>query len=226
MLSNIRKIIDKQTMIDYWEERFSQPDFAYGIDANNYFKEKLNELFQIYKGNVKGKKILFIAEGEGRNAVYASNKKWQVIATDFSLEAKKKAMILAKTNNVEFEYIIGDFGNIDFNNEEFDVIVLIYAHFESHLKEKYYKKSFELLKKDGYIISELFSKSHLEYVTNNPKIGGPKNIDMLFSKNELLEYFPNIDILELVEKEVHLNEGNFHNGLGMVLRLFAQKKAE
>jgi hypothetical protein len=47
---------------------------------------------------------------------------------------------------------------------------------------------------------------------------------MLFSIEEIKEIFPNYEILELDELEVHLNEGLYHNGLGSVIRFFGRKK--
>ena len=41
-------------------------------------------------------KILFVCEGEGRNAVYAAQKNWDVTAFDLSEEGKNKALNLAQ----------------------------------------------------------------------------------------------------------------------------------
>ena len=47
---------------------------------------------------------------------------------------------------------------------------------------------------------------------------------MLFSIDELKSDFANYEIIELVEKEIELNEGSFHNGLGSVIRFVGRKK--
>ena len=47
---------------------------------------------------------------------------------------------------------------------------------------------------------------------------------MLFSMEEIRSDFANYEILELVEKEIELNEGLFHNGLGSVIRFVGRKK--
>jgi hypothetical protein len=41
------------------------------------------------------------------------------------------------------------------------------------------------LRKDGIIIFEAFSKRHLEYLAINDKVGGPKDIQSLFSIEEI-----------------------------------------
>jgi len=47
---------------------------------------------------------------------------------------------------------------------------------------------------------------------------------MLFSIDEIKSDFDNYEIIELVEKEIELNEGLFHNGIGSVIRFVGRKK--
>ncbi|MEI9943031.1 MAG: hypothetical protein WDN26_02310 [Chitinophagaceae bacterium] len=56
-------------------------------------------------------------------------------------------------------------------------------------------------------------------------MGGPKDINMLFSIDELKSDFANYEIIELEEKEIELNEGEFHNGKGSVIRLLEEKNS-
>jgi hypothetical protein len=80
------------------------------------------------------------------------------------------------------------------------------------------------LHKDGLVIFEAFSKKHIDYLSKNEKVGGPKDIAMLFSTQELKSDFVNYEIIELVEKEIELSEGLFHNGKGSVIRFVGRKK--
>jgi hypothetical protein len=80
------------------------------------------------------------------------------------------------------------------------------------------------LQKGGLIIFEAFSKKHLDYIAKNEKVGGPKELAMLFSIEELKSDFPDYEIIELTEKEIELSEGSFHNGKGSVIRFVGQKK--
>jgi 2-polyprenyl-3-methyl-5-hydroxy-6-metoxy-1,4-benzoquinol methylase len=202
--------------VDMWNDRYSKDEFAYGKVPNNYLKEQLQKL--------SIGKILFPAEGEGRNAVFAAQLGWSVSAFDISIEGKNKAIKLANANNVSIDYKVGEFDALNYEQEEFDAIALIYAHFSAETKSYYHKKLNEKLKKGGVIIFEAFSKKHIDYVNKNPKVGGPKDIDMLFSIEELNMYFANYEIIELVEKEIKLKEGIYHNGNGSVIRFVGRKK--
>jgi SAM-dependent methyltransferase len=203
-------------MSNQWDDRYANAAYAYGEAPNIFLKQELDKL--------KPGKILFPAEGEGRNAVYAATKGWEVSAFDQSIEGQKKALALAAKNNVQIDYLVDDYKNLPYQNDEFDVIALIYAHFPADLKSPIHQHLLPFLKPGGLIIFEAFSKKHLEYVTLNPKVGGPKDINMLFSKEELESDFSEFDFLTLSESEIELNEGLYHNGTGNVMRFVGVKK--
>lgn len=206
----------KDIWTDRWNERYSQEEFAYGKDPNKFFKEQIDKL-------IPGK-ILFAAEGEGRNAVYAAKLGWDVSAFDLSMEGKKKALILANKHKVSIDYRVGELSTLDYCSEQFDVIVLIYAHFPEDVKSEIHRSLSKLLRKNGMVIFEAFSKSHLKYNSVNEGVGGPKDIDMLFSVEEITSDFQNFDVIMLQETVIELNEGLYHNGVGSVLRFVGQKR--
>jgi 2-polyprenyl-3-methyl-5-hydroxy-6-metoxy-1,4-benzoquinol methylase len=198
-----------------WNARYSREEFAYGEKPNNYLKEQLPKL---PVGN-----ILFPAEGEGRNAVYAASLGWKVSAFDQSEEGKKKAMHLCNKQNVSINYEVGEFQAITFAPDSFDAIALIYAHFPADKKSDYHKTLSTYLRPGGIIIFEAFSKNHLSYNSKNEKVGGPRNSDELLSTEEIKSDFSNFEIMELAEVEIELNEGLYHIGKGSVIRFVGRK---
>ncbi|WP_426327917.1 class I SAM-dependent methyltransferase [Pedobacter sp. R-06] len=205
-----------EAWVDRWNDRYSTAEFAYGEQPNNYLKEQLTHL--------ETGTILFPAEGEGRNAVFAAKLGWKVSAFDISIEGMNKALQLAENNNVNIDYQVGELQELDYKDEQFDAIALIYAHFPSAIKSAYHKTLSNYLRKGGLLIFEAFSKKHLDYIAKNEKVGGPKEIDMLFSIEEIRTDFENYEILALEEKEIELNEGLFHNGRGSVIRFVGRKR--
>jgi SAM-dependent methyltransferase len=206
----------EQTWKDRWDKRYSSEEFAYGEEPNNYLKEQLDKL--------KPGTILFPAEGEGRNAVYAAKTGWNVFGFDISEEGKKKALQFAKSNSVKIDYQIGELENLQYRADQFDAIGLIYAHFPAAIKSHYHTILNTYLRKGGVVIFEAFSKKHLNYVQKDEKVGGPKDIESLFSIAEIKSDFPDYDFEELAEMEIELNEGLFHNGKGSVIRFAGRKK--
>lgn len=199
-----------------WDERYHNEEFAYGTEPNNFLKEQLQKL-------PKGK-ILFAAEGEGRNAVFAAKMGWDVSAFDISIEGKKKAARLAEAQRVSIDYRLGELQDLGFKQEQFDTIALIYAHFPAEIKSTIHRLLSQYLRPDGIVIFEAFSKKHLDYLAQNEQVGGPKDINMLFSEEELSKDFFDFEIVRLEEKEIELKEGLFHNGVGSVIRFVGRKK--
>lgn len=201
---------------DFWNERYCNEEYIYGTLPNEYLKEKLKDL--------KAGKILFPAEGEGRNAVYAAVKGWESEAFDQSEEGKKKALSWASENNTDIFYTVSNVENIEFPNSSFDVLAMVYAHFSGELRRTFHRKLSEFLKPGGFLILEGFSKLQQEYQQRDPQSGGPKDTEMLYDLEELKRDFENFDIKEAVVKTIVLSEGDYHKGEASVVRIFAVKK--
>jgi len=197
-------------MSQFWNERFATEEYVYGTEPNQFYRKQLEQL--------PPGKILFSAEGEGRNAVFAAQKGWNVMAFDTSIEAKKKAENLAREKNVEIDYRIANYENVSFSKESFDCLVLIYAHMHPHKREEYNHKLTSFLKPGGILILEGFSKKQIE---NNT--GGPRIVEMLFSEEELRNDFNFFSELSISETDVTLNEGTFHQGKASVIRVTGKK---
>jgi SAM-dependent methyltransferase len=193
-------------MKEFWNKRFSAGEYAYGTEPNLFFLEQAEKL--------KPGKILFPAEGEGRNAVYAARLGWEVDAFDISTEAKQKAEKLAENNNVKIRFLVADFEDINYPKAYFDCLVLIYAHFKPEFRNRYHRSLLELLKPGGVILLEGFSKKQI-----NMNSGGPKDIHMLFSRAELEKDFNSLSTIHITETEYILDEGKYHQGLAAVIRL-------
>ena len=203
-------------MKEFWDQRYGQSEYAYGQFPNEYLKQQISDL--------PAGKVLFPAEGEGRNAVFAANLGWEVSAFDISVQGQKKALALAEKFGVAIDYQVADFSTIDYPKAYFDAIVLVYAHFPESMRMLWHQQLDQYLRPGGLIILEGFSKKHLEYNSKNEKAGGPKDPSMLFSIEDIQTDFPNYDFLELVETEVELEEGLFHVGKGSVIRFTGRKK--
>lgn len=202
-------------MKEFWNDRYATKEFAYGKEPNVFFRQELDKLD-------KGK-ILLPADGEGRNSVYTALNGWATYACDLSAEGKRKADKLAVQNGVKLNYTVGDFGSLAYEMQFFDAIALVYAHFPAEKKQAYHKLIDQYLKVGGTLIFEAFGKEHLNYNSVNPKVGGPRDLDMLYAIEEMENDFSNYEIVVIEEVETDLNEGNFHVGTGSVVRFVGRK---
>jgi len=203
--------------MNFWDQRYSQPDFAYGKEPNEYLKSKLLGL--------SPGRILLPAEGEGRNAVFAAKLGWNVFAFDLSVEGKKKAEKLALTDGIRIDYQVMDLEQVDYPANFFDAIAFSYTHFPEAKRRPYHQKLSAYLKKGGVLILECFSQEHLSFQKDNPNAGGPKDVSMLFDLEDIKEDFKGLEFMEAYETETELTEGLYHVGKASVVRLFGRKKA-
>lgn len=197
-------------MKQFWNERYAEKEFAYGKEPNQFLKEYVHQL--------PLGKILFVAEGEGRNAVFAAQNGYEVVAFDYSESAKTKALTLAKEQNVQIDYVVSDVMDVSFEPESFDAIVFIFAHFPAVIRKQAHQKLVSFLKPGGKILFEAFEKNQLQFTS-----GGPKELAMLFSENEVKDEFSSINFNFLETAIITLEEGPFHQGKGAVIRFIGTK---
>jgi cyclopropane fatty-acyl-phospholipid synthase-like methyltransferase len=198
-------------MKEFWDSRFAAKEYVYGISPNDYFKQKLDGL--------EPGRLLLPGEGEGRNAVYAAAKGWQVDALDYSREGRRKALALAEQQGVEIHYDLADLETSVFGEEKYDAIAMVYAHFRSAIRKDFHQRIMNSLRPGGYLIMEAFSIKQLGKAS-----GGPQNADLLYTPEMLRDDFGRLEMLELTESEKELREGSFHQGMAEVISLFGFKK--
>ena len=202
-------------MKNFWDQRYLEADYAYGEFPNEYLKEKLSSL--------SPGKVLFPAEGEGRNAVFAANLGWEVSAFDLSEQARIKAEKLAEEKQVWIDYRVETIETSMYHENSLDAVVLVFAHFPAEKRKACHSKIATWLKSGGTLIIEGFSKNHIQNQKENQAVGGPKDPSMLYDLEELKQDFPDFRFAEALETETILSEGKYHQGKSSVIRIFAVK---
>lgn len=196
---------------NFWDERYSSEEYVYGTEPNQFFKEQIDKI------SVPGK-LLLPGEGEGRNAVHAAKMGWQVDAFDQSSAGKLKALRLAEANNLTINYSIVDLAKFTPQKKYYNCAAIIFVHFNSEERKSFHQKIVEYLKPGGILILESFSKNQL-----GKSSGGPQNLEMLYSIEEIKNDFKEMRMILLEEKNVLLNEGDKHGGDASVIRYVGEK---
>jgi SAM-dependent methyltransferase len=197
-------------MKEFWDSRYKEPAFAYGTRPNEFFQENIDKL--------STGKILLPAEGEGRNAVYAARKGWEVSAFDYSVQAMIKTFQLAERYDATLHYTVQDVANFVPSEAFYDVVGLFYTHFPIELRPTFYQKVKAALKPSGLVMVEGFHKNQKFYQS-----GGPKDETMLFSLEEFQNAFEDCEMILLEDKIIDLDEGLYHQGKAHVVRMIARK---
>ena len=196
---------------NFWDERYSSEEYVYGREPNQFFKEQIDKIA------VPGK-LLLPGEGEGRNAVYAAKLGWQVDAFDQSIKAQEKALKLAEKYKVNINYSVTDLNNFSPDKNIYKAAAVIFVHLPPVERVELHKKLISSLTRGGIIILELFSKNQL-----GKESGGPQDISMLSSVEEIHNDFKDLKIILLEEKNLYLNEGDKHSGEASVVRFVGLK---
>lgn len=196
---------------EFWDERFQDGEYMYGTQVNDFLQEQAFHL-------ARGSRVLTLAEGEGRNAVYLAEQGCHVRGVDFSAKGREKALKLANERNVEIEYELADLTSHQIGNSEWDAIVSIFCHLHENERPKLYQSVKQALKPGGLFIQEVYNKRQLEYAT-----GGPGDAIHLGSLRELEEAFDGFEIVLARDTIREIHEGDYHFGLSSVTQFIIRK---
>ena len=194
-----------------WDERFSIEDYLFGAEPAQALVKL--EHYLIPQGDT-----LVIADGEGRNSVYLASKGFKVTATDASTVANLKAKALAASRNVEVDYQVEDFFDIDWSAKQYDNIVGIFFQFIPPDKIKQVLTALRTaIKKGGTLLIHGYTPQQIELAT-----GGPKDVSLMYTKELFEDMFENVEILVNNEYQMQLTEGSGHNGPSALIDFVAQ----
>src|SRR5699024_3760235 len=112
-----------------WDQRYQAAEFAYGTEPNEFLAAE-------YARIPKGGKVLCVAEGEGRNAVFLAKQGYVVTAGDQSSVGMTKAQDLADKNGVNITTVVADLADYDLGKNTWDGIVSIAAHVPPQLRKQ------------------------------------------------------------------------------------------
>jgi 2-polyprenyl-3-methyl-5-hydroxy-6-metoxy-1,4-benzoquinol methylase len=194
-----------------WDERYSVDQYVYGKDPNTFLRDNVDS---IPKG-----RVLSIAEGEGRNAVFLAQQGYAVTAVDASRVGLQKARKLAQENGIEIEFIHADLVSYGLGNEQWDGIVSIFCPLPSAARKEFYKKLPASLKPGGVFILEAYTPDQLRHGT-----GGGTVVDVMQTKASVSEELASLEFLRLTELEREVLEGIYHTGMSAVVQAIGVKR--
>ena len=201
------------TASDFWDERYQDADYIYGLHPNDFLREHAG----IFK---PGDRILTLAEGEGRNAVFLAQQGCAVRGVDFSAQGREKALKLAADQDVHIDYDIADLTTYDMGAAQWDGIVSIFCHLADTQRPALFEATRKALKPGGMFILESYNKKQLAYGT-----GGPGKETHLVSLDELKNVFHDFEITLAQDIERDVREGQGHTGKASVTQLIVRKPA-
>ena len=191
-----------------WDEEFLKEEFVYGVEPNDFLVERHDA---IPKG-----RVLLLAEGEGRNAIFLAQRGYDVTAVDISQVGLTKAKRRAEEVGVELATVCADLEDYDLGEGRWDGIVSISCHLPPALRRAVHGKVERALVPGGVFLLEAYTPKQLARGT-----GGPPSSDMMMTSAILKDELPLLSFPHLRELERSVIEGVNHTGHADVVQAIA-----
>lgn len=198
-----------------WDERYDHERYFYGEEPNLFVAGRL--------AGLPPGRALFLAEGEGRNAVHAAGLGHRVLAVDSSEVGRRKALELARRRGVTLEYRCADllaepWDTDPWTGRPWDLVVLCFVHLAPADTAALHARAAAALAPGGRLLLNSFAKAQF----GRPS-GGPPRLDWLHDLAELGGQFPGLVVEHAVEREVLLAEGTGHRGEAVTIEIAARR---
>jgi SAM-dependent methyltransferase len=199
----------------FWDERFSAQEYIFGRAPNRFLVSQFERL-------PAGARVLDVATGEGRNAVWLAQQGCQVLGIDVSPVAIEKARKLAAEAGVQVRFEVADVRQWDWPVAAFDAAVTIFIQFAAPSERGIVFDGLKrALRPGGVLLMQGYTPRQLEY-----KTGGPQQAEHMYTQALLRASFSDLEIVHLAEHEDVLSEGSKHVGRSALIDLVARKPAD
>lgn len=193
-----------------WDERYQCEDFVYGVAPNDFLDSVVERL--------PAGRVLCLAEGEGRNAVFLAERGFAVTAVDQSAVGLAKARKLAHQRGVDIDIIEADLASFEIQPQARDGIVSIFAHMPPSARRHLHRHVVGGLRPGGVFVLEAYRPEQLQFGT-----GGPPTPEMMMDLEGLRGELAGLELDFAQETVRNVHEGRLHVGPGAVVQVVAHK---
>ncbi|MCH9742264.1 MAG: class I SAM-dependent methyltransferase [Proteobacteria bacterium] len=200
-------------MTNMWDSRFAQAaGYMYGERPNKWIEQNMPLLSP-------NSRVLALADGEGRNAVWLAKQGYRVENWDYSAVGLEKTQQLATSQGVTVVGRRVDLINDTLpENAQFDAIVSSFFHLPSQHQQHVWRNILSCLTEQGVLLVQVFSHNQLGFHS-----GGPKDLDLLYGVDAWQAILTSMKIDYFQEERIILDEGSHHQGEASVISIKARK---
>jgi SAM-dependent methyltransferase len=203
-----------QQFREFWNDRYREEGFAYGTEPNDFIRAQAHL--------IPPGRVLCLAEGQGRNAVYLAKLGYTITAVDLSPIGLQKAQELAAEQGVSIETQAVDLAEFQIEPDAWQGIVSVFAHVSPPIRTRIHGQVVTGLAPGGIFILEAYTPHQLE----SKGVGGPgrEHVDKLMSLVELRKELAGLTFLHAQELQREVVEGRFHSGVSAVVQVVARRE--
>ncbi len=188
-----------------WDERYAAEDYIFGTEPADFVRRAEPML-------PRGARVLCLAEGEGRNAVFLAGQGHLVTGIDMSAVGLAKAARLAAARGVTVDLRVADVMAWDGADSPWDAVVAVFIHFRAGERARVAAALARGLAPGGLFLFHAYAPGQIALGT-----GGPKDPGMLAGQAEVVADFPGWDVAMARDYEAVLAEGARHVGRSMLV---------
>ena len=196
-----------------WDARYAGADYLFGTEPARFLVEQ--------SGHLAGaRRVLVVADGEGRNSVWLAEQGLDVTAFDASSVAVGKARALAARRGVSADLRVADIDAWEWGGG-YDAVVAVFIQFATPVQRAtIFEGMKRALRPGGLLLLHGYRPEQLGYGT-----GGPPDAGNMYTKEMLREAFGDMTMLRLVAYDRDIREGRGHAGMSALIDLVARKPA-
>ena len=193
-----------------WEQRYGAEGYLYGTEPNDFLRQHVDR--------IPHGRVLCLAEGEGRNAVFLARQGFEVASIDLAQAGVAKTHRLAKERGVTVDAMTGDLATADLGVQRWDGIVSIFAHIPASIRRDLHRRVVDALAPGGVFLLEAYTPAQIGRGT-----GGPPVLELAMTLPDLTRELDGLELVHAIETERDVVEGRGHTGRGSVVQVIARR---
>jgi SAM-dependent methyltransferase len=189
-----------------WDARYSSRDLVWGAQPNRFVVAEFADL--------PPGRVIDLAAGEGRNAVWLAERGWTVTAVDFSAVAAERGRELARAHGVEVDWVVADLAGYRPEPGRYDAVLVAYLQLPADDLAGVLRRAVEGLAPGGRIVVIGHDLANL-----TEGVGGPPSADVLHTVEGVVAALDGLDVqrAERARRPVPV-EGGTRDAIDTVVR--------
>lgn len=171
------------TQRDIWNQRYEQRGAVWGSGPNQFVADRL--------AGVQPCRVLDLASGQGRNAIWLAQQGHEVTAVDISDVAAPQGAEAAAAVGVAVDFIAANLETWEPPAESYDLVLLAYFQAPPVIRKAVHEKAARALVPGGRVFVVAHHRDNLEH-----GVGGPPMIEVLFDEESIADDFAGFEIIE------------------------------
>jgi SAM-dependent methyltransferase len=181
---------------DEWDQRYRATELVWSAEPNRFLVAEVADL-------APGR-VLDLAAGEGRNAIWLAERGWQATAVDYSDVALTKAREIAARRGVTIETVVEDVTEFRPTPGAYDLVLVAYLQLPEPDRSAALQRAVEAVASGGTLLVIAHDESNIER-----GYGGPQDPAVLASPDEVAAIVSELEVVkaERVERAVDTPDG-------------------